>query len=214
MSIILRKTKELESEIDAYLDYVVSGALIFREGIKYYLRGEKDLFEERRRRLDDTEGLGDKLRRVIETKLYLQTLIPESRGDVLGLIENSDKVLNRLSDTLINFSIEQPEVPEEVRDNFMDLAGATASSVESMVEAVRVYFRECEKVRDCINRVMFYEKETDKLADKIKRAVYGMPIELARKNHIRNFVHYIEVIADDAEDVCDRLAIASIKRNL
>lgn len=214
MSLLLKKTKELEAEIDAYLDLVVNGALTFREGIKYYLRWERELFEERRRMLDETESKADALRRVIEMKLYLETLIPESRGDVLGLIENSDKVLNRLSETLSSFSVEQPDIPEEVRGYFMDLGSASASSVESMVEAVRVYFRECEKVRDCINRVMFYEKETDKLGDKIKRAVYGMPIELARKNHIRSFIHYIEVIADRAEDVCDRLAIASIKRNL
>jgi predicted phosphate transport protein (TIGR00153 family) len=214
MDLLLRKTKELEMQIDEYLDLVVSGSLLFREGLKYYLRGETGPFEERMKRLDEIEGKADTLRRSIETRLYLETLIPEFRGDVLGLLEHSDKVLNLTAETLAQFSVELPDIGEEYRQSFIDLSEASMSAVESMVMAVRAYFREVEKVRDCIAKVMFYEKESDNIGDRTKRLIFRSNLKLSHKIHLRYFSYHIELIADEAEDVCDRLAIASIKRHL
>ena len=214
MDLLLRKTKQLEQQIDNYLELVVQGAVVFREGLNFYLEQQLDRFNERVEKLDLLEGEGDTLRRTIETTLYMETLIPESRGDVLGLMESSDKVLNRLANVLVQFNVEHPGILEEWKPYFRDLADVVARSVESMVVAIRSYFIESEKVRDNINKVMFYEKESDRLSDKIKRMVYGSGVDLAYKNHIRYFIHQIELIADDAEDVTDRLAIATIKRRL
>jgi hypothetical protein len=41
-----------------------------------------------------------------------------------------------------------------------------------------------------------------------------MNIDLSWKVHMRYFAYHIETISDEAEDVCDRLAIATIKRSL
>ena len=214
MDLLLRKTRQLEVEIDEYLDIVINGALTFKEGIKYYLSGSLDQFENHMRRCDELEGKGDTLRRVIETKLYEQTLIPEFRGDVLGLLESSDRVLNRVAETLNQFDIEVPDILDELKPLFLDLTDASTAAVEEMVMAIRAYFREVDRVRDHITKVMFYERESDLIGDKIKRTVFRTDIELSRKIHMRYFAYHIENIADEAEDVCDRLAIAAIKRHL
>jgi predicted phosphate transport protein (TIGR00153 family) len=214
MDLLLRKTKELEQQIDQYLDTVVNGALVFKTGLRYYLDGSHDLFVEHMHRLDALESTGDSLRREIETRLYAETLIPEFRGDVLGLLESSDKVLNRLENTIAQFAIEKPDILDELKPLFANLVSAATLSVEEMVVAVRAYFREPEKVRDSINKVIFYEKETDDLGDKIITDLFASSMDLSRKMHIRYFASHIEQIADEAEDVCDRLAIAAIKRHI
>jgi len=66
------------------------------------------------------ESRADSLRRSIETRLYLETLIPEFRGDVLGLLESSDKVMNRLTETLTQFQVETPEILEDLKPMFME----------------------------------------------------------------------------------------------
>lgn len=213
MKVLFRKTKELESQIDDYLDIVDRAALIFVQGLKFYFENRKDEFEQRYHDLRAMESKGDFLRRDIENKLYVHTLIPEFRGDVLSLLEHSDTVLNRMALTLLNFSIENPEIPEELWPLYIDLAKAASSAVENMVKAVRTYFRDLSAVRDYINKALFYEKESDKIAEKIKRQIFQKEIELSRKAHLRIFAHHIELIADDAEDVCDRLAIATVKRH-
>jgi len=121
--------------------------------------------------LQKTENDADGLRRSIETKLYMETLIPDSRGDVLGILESSDKVLNRITETLSQFDVEAPDLLEEFKPMYIDLTDASMSTVEAMVSAVRAYFREPEKVRDYINKAMFFEKESDTVGDRIKRKV-------------------------------------------
>ncbi len=212
MKILFRKTKELEAQIEEYLDLIDRAAMVFIQGLRFYFENRSDEFEQRYHDLRIMESKGDSLRREIENKLYVHTLIPESRGDVLGLLESSDEVLNRLAKTLLNFSIENPAISEDLQPLYLDLGRASSSAVENMVKAVRTYFRELQSVRDYINKAQFYEKESDKIAEKIKRLVFSSDRELSLKAHMRIFAHHIELIADDAEDVCDRLAIATAKR--
>jgi predicted phosphate transport protein (TIGR00153 family) len=214
MDLLLRKTRNLENQINEYLDLVVRGALFFKEGLRCYLRENTEQFALHLREIGATESSADGLRRSIETRLYMDTLIPEYRGDVLGLLESSDRVLNRSAETLAQFGVERPDILEDLKPMFLELTDASMSTVESMVSAVRAYFREPDQVRDYITKAMFYEKETDALGDQIKRTVFQKDIDLSRKIHIRYFAHHIETIADEAEDVCDRVAIATIKRSL
>jgi uncharacterized protein len=212
---LLQKTKKLERQIDEYLDMVVNGAFVFKQGVKYYLDHQMDQFMDRLNVLDESEGKADSLRRNIEGKLYLQTLIPEYRGDVLGLLESSDKVLNLMAETLAQFDVEMPDIFPEFKPLYLDLVDASTGAVESMVMAIRAYFRNVEQVRDQINKTLLFERESDKCSAKLKRSVFRLEnTDLSKKIHMRYIAYHIETIADEAEDVCDRLAIAVIKRNL
>ncbi len=214
MAFLFKKTKLLEAQIEEYLDCVVRGALLFRQGVKYYLENRLDDFEARLKDLDNIETQGDHLRRQIETNLYEHTLIPESRGDVLGLLESTDAVLNTMAETLMQFSVEIPELLPELHQMYIELAEISTAAVESMVLAIRSYFRDLTAVRDHINKVQFYENESDKITTKLKRIVFRKDLRLSHKIHMRYFAYHIENIADEAEDVTDRLAIATIKRYL
>ena len=110
MSMFIKKTVKLEQQIDEYLDYVVKGGLIFKLGVKCYLENQEKEFEGYITELRAIEEKADDLRRNIEIKLYTRTLIPESRGDVLGLLESCDRVLNTTTDTLLQFSVEIPQI--------------------------------------------------------------------------------------------------------
>lgn len=214
MSIILKKIKALEREIDDYLDLVVRGGLLFKQGIKYFLEGRAEEFTRSLADIDKTEHDADVLRRSIESKLYLETLIPDSRGDVLGILESTDRALNLTAETLQQFDMELPFILPETKSWYVDLTEASMSALETMVAAVRAYFRDLSGVRDHINKVLFYESESDAIAEKLIRYVYRTDMDLSRKNHMRYFARQIEKIADEAEDVCDRLAIATIKRHV
>jgi predicted phosphate transport protein (TIGR00153 family) len=215
MSVLFRKTKDLEREIDEFLDLIVQGGLVFRQGLKLYLSARQEEFEQRRERLEDLEHRADILRRSITGRLYGEMLIPQSRGDVLGLLESSDKVLNRVKETLVEFSVQLPEIPADTQELFTDLSASAISAVEEMVMGVRAYFRNPSGVHDHINKACFYEKESDGIAEKIKRIVFrSEELHLSARLHLRLFAKHIDDIADAAEDVCDRLAIAAIKRDV
>lgn len=213
MAFIFTKTKKIELQIEEFLDYVIQGGLIFRQGMKYYFEKRLDEFESRLTELRKIEEKADMLRRTIESKLYLRTLIPESRGDVLGLLESTDRVLNISADTLLEFSVEIPDIPESLHHYYMDLAESAVFCVENTVGGIRAYFRNIDAVQDHVNKVQTYRKETNKIGEKLKRTIFRMDnLDLSHKIHLRYFSYHVEMIADEAEDVCDRLAIAAIKK--
>ena len=209
------RTRALESEIDAFLDKLSESGLLFQHAVRIYLsEGCTPEFEEQLRPVNRMESEADQLRRTIEIQLYEQTLIPESRGDVLGLLENLDSVLNLFEGALWGFSIETPDIPEEFRGDFASLAEQVVHAVEAIVLASRAFFRNIDAVKDHMHKVMFYEKEADKVSTKLKRAIFASDLELAHKAHLRSFAEHLDNIADRSEDVADRLAIYTIKRTI
>ncbi len=209
------RTRALEGEIDEFLDNLSESSLVFEAAIKTYMdKGYTAEFEQRLQDVNKMESDADHLRRAIETKLYAHTLIPESRGDVLGLIETLDHLLNLFEGSLWAFSIEKPDIPEDYHADFLSLTEMAVHGVESLVLAARAFFRNIDAVSDHNHKVMFYEKEADKVSTKLKKAIFGSDLELSRKTHLRNFVEHIDNVADWAEDVADRLAIYAIKRTV
>ncbi len=212
---LFRRTRALENEIDDFLNKISEGALAFRIAVQIYVaEGRTQAFEEKLHHLKSLESTADSLRRAIEIKLYSQTLIPESRGDVLGLLETMDSVLNLMEGALWAFFIERPEIPQDFRADFADLSDKAVLSVEMLVQAARAFFRNIEAVKDHNHKVMFYEKEADKISTKLKLAVFDSNLPLPNKTHLRYFAEKIDNVADQAEDVADRLAIYTIKRTV
>jgi predicted phosphate transport protein (TIGR00153 family) len=209
----LKKSKILQAQIDEFLDTISQGSLIFRNGIRDYLGGEIDNFENMIGEISKLENRADELRHDIENQLYMHSLIPEIRGDVLGLLENMDTVINAEKMTLTQFSVEMPAVPAEYGGAYLALAEVCMNSAESLVTAVRAFFHDFNMVKNYLHKVYFYEKEADKISDRLKRRIFASDLDLSRKIHLRYFALHIETISDHAEDVADRLGISTIKRS-
>lgn len=92
--------------------------------MNHYLAGEDDHFQTKLKHLDDKEAMADNLRRDAENQLYAHSLIPQSRGDVLALLENMDYVIDTCKKTLTQFDIEKPEIDESLQKDFLLLTEA------------------------------------------------------------------------------------------
>ncbi len=101
MPILFKKTKQLEAQVEEFWEAISEGAIVFKHAIKDYLDGEKDKFEDRIITISKLESKADNLRRTIENQLYSQSLIPEHRGDVLGLLESLDHFVNTAKTTYV-----------------------------------------------------------------------------------------------------------------
>ncbi|MBF0213108.1 MAG: DUF47 family protein [Magnetococcales bacterium] len=209
------RTKALEHKLDEFLDVLSECNIQFKAAITYFLEAGGNnaaAFQQKVKEVSTMESRGDDLRRTIEAELYEQALIPDFRGDVLSLLEDLDTLINMFEDNLINFAIENPQFPAELHKELKLLCEQVALSVESCVMSTRAFFRDINAVRDHSHKVMLYEKEADKLSIALKTAIFKIDLGLDQKAHLRNFVDKIDQLADEAEDVCDLLAIYTIKR--
>ena len=170
---MFKRTKELESQIDQFCDKVDEGAMSFKIGILSFLDGNFPAFEDKLKQVNELESQADTLRRDVERRLYEQTLIPESRGDVLGLLENMDTILNNCEGAMWQFAIEKPDIPAEFHNDYRDLVGASVEAVGALVSASRAFFRGMAEVTDHMHKVLFFEKEGDKVSTRLKMAIFA-----------------------------------------
>ena len=196
------KTKKLEHQIDSFFDKLSEASVVFRLGVRLYLKEGY------------TEEFNTRLERVVELErqLYSNTLIPDSRGDVLGLIETVDQLLSEFEDTLLAFSIEKPIIPDELTAGYRKLTNMVVKAVDELALSGRAFFRSPHDVPAYNHKVILYEKEADKISTNLKIALFESDLELVSKLHLREFVDRIDGVADLAEDVADRLTIYAIKR--
>lgn len=210
------RAKQLEADIDSFLDRVSTAGLIFFEGVKAYVNGKEEKFNNNYNSITALETEADNVRRDIKHQLYAYMLIPESRGDVLGLIETLDDVVDICEKVIEQFSIETPDIPDFVKDDILELAELSAKTVEEVVKATRAFFREIGMVSDYINKVHFYEHEADDVEEQIKRKIFSSDkiTKFSQKVHMRYFVEKIADVSDVAEQVGERLSVYAIKRRI
>ena len=209
---LFSKTKELEAQTDEFCDKVSEGALAFKLGVSRYLKGDFAAFAQKKQQVSELESRGDELRREIQRRLYIETLIPESRADVLELLEYTDEVLNSCESAMWQFAIEKPVVGEQFIEDFNALVDAVVEAVEALVIALRAFFRGGEAASDHMHKVIFFETEADTISHRLLAAIFDSDLKLDHKNQFRHFILHIDNIADVAEDVADRLAIFALKR--
>lgn len=210
------QTKELEGEIEAYLHLVQTTGLIFNEALKDYLNDSLEDFLVRVAEISQAEHEADEVRREIKFKLYTKMLIPESRGDVLGLLESIDEVVDQAKFIVTNLDIQKPDIPKFLVNDFLKIAEFSQKAMDEMVFAARAFFVELKRVNDHIGKVNFYEKEIDKLEDRMKREIFSTSelTKLSERIQLRYFTEKTADLSDAAESVCDRLSIYAIKRLL
>jgi len=212
---ILKRKLEIGKRIDDFLDNVSESGLLFKLGVDSYLKGNVESFEKKLEDITQTENQGDSLRRSLEEQLYVQMLIPESRGDVLELLENMDTLLDRFKGAMWRFEIECPTIPPEMHNDFKELVACVVESVEAMVRSARAFFKDITAVSDHMHKVSYWEKQSDKVSTRLQRNIFRQnELQLSHKLQLRDFVMHVDQIADQAEDVADKLSIYVIKRSL
>jgi len=212
---IFKKEIGVERQIDEFLDQVVRSGLIFSQGAEAYLKGNATDFKRKLGEINEVEHTGDDLKRAIQQYLYTKTLIPESRGDVMQLLEDMDSLLDRFKGALWRMEIEKMDIDEEFHEDFLLLIKAVGETVEAIVHSVRAFFKNIYEVSGHLDKVHYWESESDKISTRLQMAIFRKEeLRLSHRMLQRELARHLDKIADRAEDVADRLNIYVIKRSL
>ncbi len=210
---IFGRTRKLINEIDEFLNILSETSLVFREGIGTYLdQGPSEQFLDRLKQVADGERRADELRRNIQRDMYAETLMPDARGDILGLLESLDGIINQLGETLWNLASEKPAIPEDLRETYRELLDPTVAATEALVLASRAFFRNVGAIGDHLHKVHFYESEADVLIGRLKDNIFAGDRPLADKLQLKAITESLAAVSDLSEDTADQLTIYAIKR--
>jgi len=190
-----KKEQSIIDKIKGYLDQVDTCRKRFRTCIERLLLEPDD--EENQAILEEVhraESKADDLRRDIELQLYQRALIPESRGDVLGLLETMDAIPGMLQSLCYQFLLEKIIVPEQFRERYLHLVDVNLKSYDLVRQAMLGLFYKKE-VRELTDLVDAAESESDRVERALIRDIFSSKL-------------------DKAETVKDRLILAIVKRKI
>lgn len=214
--ILFGRSKELQTEITEYLDLVNRGALTFKRDLKRYIKKDFEIFEDSLDDIKTIENNADEHQKDIKYKLYKYMLIPESRADVLSIIEEIDTITDLAKEVTYEISIEKPHIPEELENEFLELVENNVEAVDMLVKSVRAFFEEISQVNDYVNKVHFYEHEGDEIEERLKRKIFSDNCELdtCYKLQLRYFIEEISALSDQAEMISEGVSVATVKRRI
>ena len=209
-----KKEKSIIDKIKAYLDQVDVCRDRFRIFIERVLHNPDD--EENQAILEEvhrSESKADDLRRSIELQLYERALIPESRGDVLGLIETIDVIPGLFQSLCYQFFLEKIVFPERFRERYLHLVDINIKAYNLVREAVLGLFfnKEVKTQTDLVDAV---ESDSDHIERDLIRDIFNSKLDKADKILLKEIVINTGDISDQAETVKDRLALAIVKRKI
>ncbi len=211
-----RRQNELEGRLTDYREKAALCVTRFYESLqRYLLSGDLDQLREDVTLIHKAESQADDLRRDIEVMMYSKALFPESRGDVLGLIETMDEVPNQ-AETCMRLIVNQYiRIPESLHRNIGRLVETCTECVDAMLEATTKLFSDFTNAALTIGKIDELESEADGIEGELLQAIFADDaLSDLDKVLLRDLVRSISHIADRAEAVGDRVRIIVAKRVL
>jgi predicted phosphate transport protein (TIGR00153 family) len=161
------------------------------------------------------ESDADTKRRKMETEMYLGAFLPNFRGDLLGIAESIDVVANKAESTGDLIELQNIEIPASLIPKFIGLAEKSLEAYLSVKRAATAMFKDMDLANEYVKKTENLEQESDQLEKDLIRELFRNPdLELARKMQIEKLVKKIADIADQAENVSDRIQIVIFKRRI
>jgi predicted phosphate transport protein (TIGR00153 family) len=213
MEIFFSKRNKVYEIVERYLDKMLEAAELFKKTMeKYFETGLSREFIEMIETTHLSESMADDIRREIELEMYEKSLIPESRGDILGLLEVTDEVMNKAQSVLYQIETENLEIPQELKDDFIKLIHNNISAFEVAVDGFRILFHNLKAVREKVQEVDKRESSSDRMERDLIRKIFAANYDIGKKILLKDLVIEIGNISDTSEEVTDRLNIVAAKR--
>ena len=209
------KQHEIQNKLLAYIEHTEAMALDMEKAVGAYLSRDEPEFSKIRARIDEMEHRLDLLRREIEEEIYGRHLLPDTRGDILVLLESIDKIPNRIQALTREMALQRVQVPEILHPSLRNLAERDVKIVQVMARAARAFLDKPDQVKPQARELSYYEHEGDLIEQEAVALTFAdNSLQLAHQLQLHRLIDDLGSICDIAEDVGDRLVIAALKRIL
>lgn len=214
MGLFWKQEREVREKLDAYFAAADEAIDEFEKGMACYAEeGPGEAFVAIDKRIHAAESRADDLRIDIEKSLYRNMLLPESRGDLLGLLEAFDRMPNIAELVSSMIRTMHVELPERWRGSFAEMVKLNIESYRVVRSGVAALFTDPDTVEGVVKPVDELESASDTLEMRLVSEFFAEP-DKAEALMLRELINRLGDISDAAERVSHRLEIVSFKRRI
>ncbi|NSW89254.1 MAG: DUF47 family protein [Firmicutes bacterium] len=141
-------------------------------------------------RISALESKADDERHSIIKTLLGGALLPESRGEILKLIELTDEVANKSEELITQICLENITFYDEMKTCIIDINNKTREQFLLLRNIINTLFTGYDILENykIIQKTELIESEVDKLEESLIKELYSMDINLVEMNQLRNII--------------------------
>ncbi|RLB06906.1 MAG: hypothetical protein DRG50_04315 [Deltaproteobacteria bacterium] len=213
--LLFKKQYYVQSLIFQYLEELKRVQESFVQAIEtYFSKGLCTDFEFLIEQTHKAESKCDDIRNTIELEMYGKALIPESRGDILGLLETMDSIPNQFELILYFIQTQKLRVPDFMTSDLKELLQISVDSWDLLRQSVESLFINPEVIQTLNQKIDRKESQGDFIERRLITNIFDSDIDTAYKILLRDLVVQIGNISDHTERVSRRVMIINVKRRV
>ena len=210
-----KKERQLESLIYSYLEnlgkiqkhFVKAMNICLKEGVSddfCFLMDQTHKFESR----------ADDLRDETNELMYSRALIPESREDIMALLERVDEIPRSFEQILNMIRTQKLSFPEFLILDIQELIRISMESCDLMAKQIDVLIKKKEGVRMLMSTIDQNESHCDHIERRIITKLFDSDLEPFLKLQLKEMVIVMGEISDQADRVSKSINIMTMKRRI
>ena len=160
------------------------------------------------------ESKADDIREEIKSMMYEKVLIPESRGDITGLLDEIDEIPHLFESILYLVQIQKLTIPDFIVLDIKELVRISLECCALLVRQVVALFKKTEDIRSLVATIDTNESHCDHIERRMITKVFDSDMDPFKKLQIRELIKKIGDIADQADRVSKRINIINLKRRV
>lgn len=162
-----------------------------------------------------SESKADELRAELELLLYGKSLFPESRGDIIGLVEATDKIANHAESVAIMLKTRNiTSFPDFCISSILTIINYGVNITQALADAEEMLFKNYHAALPLIGKISQIESDADDVEILITEEIFKSDIDPYKKLILSEWVRILASICDKAEDASDLIRIIVAKRGL
>jgi predicted phosphate transport protein (TIGR00153 family) len=212
---LFKKEQQVKQLIYQYLDNLKMAQDNFLTAMNvYFEKGFCEDFDFLIEQTHKVESKADDTRYEIETMMYAKALIPESRGDVLGLLEAIDQIPGLFELILYMIQTQRLSTPDFLVLDIKELIRVSLECCDLLIKEVEALFKKSGDIRSLVSNIDNNESHCDHIERRIIARIFDADLDPFQKLQLKEMVIQLGEISDQADRVSRRVHIISTKRRV
>jgi len=160
------------------------------------------------------ESQADDVREEIKTLMYSKILLPESRGDIMRLLDGMDNIPRYMEIVLNMIKTQKLAIPDFLVPDIRELVKASLEAVGLMSTQVEDLFRRKGRIEELVSIIDQKESQCDRIERRLISAIFDSGLDGFMKLQLKELVIYLGEISDHVDILSKQINIMNLKRRL
>ncbi|RPH48294.1 MAG: DUF47 family protein [Desulfobacteraceae bacterium] len=216
LNFVFKKERQVELLLYEYLDTFKLSQESFSNAINSCILSDMSCenfdfyIKQTHKHENKTSDISDEINNI----MYGKALIPDSRGDMMELLNDIDTIPRLFKDILYNIQTQRISVPVFLVPEIKELVKISMECCELLIRQAIALFTNTGGIRMLLGSIDTNESHCDNIERRITAAIFDSDIDPFQKIQLKELVEKIGNISDEAESVSKLINIISLKRRV